>query len=340
MRRRSRPCWPKRTRSAALWRPGTHGVPPLGGRSRKKGAPCTSSAPAAPASSARATSISCWPATPTTASPVLDALTYAGSRRNLAPSRGSPAAGLRRGRHRRRFARRRAGRAGHAIVNFAADRRNAVDRSLAGAGGVPARQRGGRLRAARLAARRPAAVGAGQHDEVYGDIPAGQFSRETDPVAPRSPYRRRRPAASCSAARSSSRSARRGDHPRLQHDRAAAISREAGAAFVTNALRDEPLPVYGDGLQVRDLAARRGSRRTRFDLALRRGRAGRPTTSARATSGPTSTSCGRFWPPGQGRRADSGTCPTGRATTAATALDWTKSRAAGLGAGARFRGGR
>ena len=89
-------------------------------------------------------------------------------------------------------------------------------------------------------------------DEVYGDVPQGA-SEETDPVAPRSPY---------AASKSS------GDLMvnayRVTYGLPVTITRGANnigpyqypekvvPLFVTNALDDLPLPLYGDGLQVRD----------------------------------------------------------------------------------------
>ncbi|NOZ71100.1 MAG: dTDP-glucose 4,6-dehydratase [Chloroflexi bacterium] len=90
-------------------------------------------------------------------------------------------------------------------------------------------------------------------DEVYGHIPAGYSSRETDPVAPRSPY---------SASKAS------GDLLVLSYwvtyQLPVTITRGANnigpyqypekvvPLFVTNALEGKPLPVYGDGRQMRD----------------------------------------------------------------------------------------
>ncbi len=89
-------------------------------------------------------------------------------------------------------------------------------------------------------------------DEVYGHVPDGA-SNETDPVAPRSPY---------AASKTS------GDLMVnaycVTYDLPVTITRGANnigpyqypekvvPLFVTNAIDDEPLPVYGDGLQVRD----------------------------------------------------------------------------------------
>lgn len=89
-------------------------------------------------------------------------------------------------------------------------------------------------------------------DEVYGSIPSGAF-RETDPISPSSPY---------SASKAG------GDLQVLAWHRTfgldAIITRGSNTfgprqypeklipLFVTNALDGEPLPVYGDGMQVRD----------------------------------------------------------------------------------------
>ena len=89
-------------------------------------------------------------------------------------------------------------------------------------------------------------------DEVYGSIPEGRF-RETDPLRPSSPY---------SASKAG------GDLQVLAWHHTYGVdcvitrgSNTFGAhqypeklipLFVTNALDGEPLPVYGDGMQVRD----------------------------------------------------------------------------------------
>jgi dTDP-glucose 4,6-dehydratase len=90
-------------------------------------------------------------------------------------------------------------------------------------------------------------------DEVYGDLEAGGSSKETDALHPSSPY---------SAAKSS------GDLLVIAYARTfgvnASITRGSNTygpnqypekfipLFVTNALDREPLPLYGDGRQVRD----------------------------------------------------------------------------------------
>jgi dTDP-glucose 4,6-dehydratase len=90
-------------------------------------------------------------------------------------------------------------------------------------------------------------------DEVYGDVPAGVASKETDSVAPRSPY---------AASKAS------GDLMTLAfhttYGLPVTITRGANnigpyqypekvvPLFATNAIDNLPLPVYGDGRQMRD----------------------------------------------------------------------------------------
>lgn len=90
-------------------------------------------------------------------------------------------------------------------------------------------------------------------DEVYGHVPAGHSSLESDPVAPRSPY---------AASKTS------GDllvqAYWITYTLPVTISRGSNnigpyqypekvvPLFVTNALEGKPLPVYGDGKQMRD----------------------------------------------------------------------------------------
>ena len=90
-------------------------------------------------------------------------------------------------------------------------------------------------------------------DEVYGDIPLGEFSNESSPLRPSSPY---------SASKASA------DLLVLSFVRTygfpALITRSSNnygpyqfpekflPLMISNALADKPLPVYGDGLQQRD----------------------------------------------------------------------------------------
>ena len=89
-------------------------------------------------------------------------------------------------------------------------------------------------------------------DEVYGDIEEG-FSLEDDPFLPNSPY---------AASKASGELMIRSYHVTYGMD--TVISRGSNTYgpyqypeklipfFVTEALEDRPLPVYGDGMQVRD----------------------------------------------------------------------------------------
>lgn len=89
-------------------------------------------------------------------------------------------------------------------------------------------------------------------DEVYGHVPTGASS-ETDPVAPRSPYAASKASADLMV-----------NAYCITYGLPVTITRGANnigpyqypekvvPLFVTNALDDLPLPLYGDGLQVRD----------------------------------------------------------------------------------------
>ena len=63
--------------------------------------------------------------------------------------------------------------------------------------------------------------------------------------------------------------------------------------MILNALRGEPLPVYGDGRQVRDWLYVDDHARALWTV-LTRGKPARPTTSAATTSNATSTSCAQI----------------------------------------------
>jgi len=89
-------------------------------------------------------------------------------------------------------------------------------------------------------------------DEVYGHVPEGA-SKETDQIAPRSPY---------AASKASADLMVNAYH--ITYGLPVTITRGANnigpyqypekviPLFVTNAIDDQPLPLYGDGLQVRD----------------------------------------------------------------------------------------
>ena len=182
---------------------------------------------------------------------VLDKLTYAGNLANLADLAGNP---------RYAFVRGDIGDPGvvdqlaadaDAIVNFAAE--SHVDRSIDAPDAfiqtdvhgtfvlLEAARRHGHARYLQVST-----------DEVYGNVPSGS-SLETDPLRPRSPY-------------SASKAA--GDLLVLAYHATYGLpvlvtraSNNFGPyqypekiipLFVTNAIDDEPLPLYGDGQQVRD----------------------------------------------------------------------------------------
>lgn len=90
-------------------------------------------------------------------------------------------------------------------------------------------------------------------DEVYGDMSPGVSARETDPLQPRNPY---------SASKASADLMCMAFHTTHQLPvMAVRMTNNVGPyqypekaipLFITNALEDRPLPVYGQGLQVRD----------------------------------------------------------------------------------------
>jgi dTDP-glucose 4,6-dehydratase len=182
----------------------------------------------------------------------LDALTYAGNPANVADVAGDPRYRFVHGSICDPDAVADAAEGAEAIVNFAAETH--VDRSILGAEDFIAtnvvgthvllewiRERGGRLVQVST-------------DEVYGDVPPGVSSTEDDALRPSSPY---------SAAKAG------GDLQVLAYVRThgvdAVITRGSNsygpnqypeklvALFTTNLLDGEPVPVYGDGLQSRDL---------------------------------------------------------------------------------------
>ena len=187
---------------------------------------------------------------------VLDNLTYAGNEANLAAVRDDPDLASR-----FRFVR---GDIADpevvadlvadvdAVVNFAAE--SHVDRSIldpeaflrTGVIGVHVL-----LEACRTAARQPRYLQVST-DEVYGSIEAGH-AREGDVLAPRSPYAAAKAAGELLV----------GSYV-VTHGLDAVVTRGSNTygpyhhpeklipLFVTNAIDDRPLPLYGDGLQRRD----------------------------------------------------------------------------------------
>ena len=108
-------------------------------------------------------------------------------------------------------------------------------------------------------------------DEVYGHVPAGQAAPEDSPLRPRSPYAAAKAGGElmCQAYA-------------ISHGTDVVITRGANTIgprqypeklvplFVTNALQDLPLPVYGDGRQIRNWL-HAGDHAAAIVLVLRRG---------------------------------------------------------------------
>ena len=203
----------------------------------------------------------------------LDKLTYAGRRENLEALDAHP---------RHRFVRGDVAdpavaaplvRDADVVVHFAAETH--VDRSLLSAGEFIRTDVRGTfvlLDAAREAPRLRCFVQIST-DEVYGSVPAGA-SRETDELRPRNPY-----AASKAGADRLAYSfwasfgvpvvisrASNNYGPRQHPEKVIPL-------FVTNALDDRPLPLYGDGLNVRDWLHVDDHCRA-IDLLIERGRPG------------------------------------------------------------------
>ena len=178
---------------------------------------------------------------------VLDKLTYSGNRANLAGADVE----LVEGDIADRDAVLAATGGADAIVNFAAETH--VDRSIIGAAEFIATDVLGTYVLLDVARERGIRLVQVSTDEVYGDVPHGVSSGETDPLRPSSPY-----AASKAG----------GDLQVLAAVRTygvdACITRGSNTygpnqypekiipLFVTNALDAEPLPLYGDGRQTRD----------------------------------------------------------------------------------------
>ena len=196
---------------------------------------------------------------------VLDKLTYAGNRANLAPVEADAEQAA-------RFTFVRGDIADPAVVgplvaeadavlNFAAE--SHVDRSIldpaaflrTGVDGVHVLLEAVRRESERAAAGQrplPPRMLQVSTDEVYGSVAAG-FSREGDPLGPRSPY---------AAAKAAGELLAWSYHVTYGLD--VVITRGSNTygpyhhpeklipLFVTNAIDDRPLPMYGDGLQVRD----------------------------------------------------------------------------------------
>ena len=183
---------------------------------------------------------------------VLDKLTYAGRRENLAEVEAHPRFSFVQGDIADAEVVGRVLPGCHYVVNFAAETH--VDRSLYDAGGFIQTDMYGAfvlLEAARRAEGLKLFVQIST-DEVYGTVPTGS-SRETDALMPRNPY-----------------SASKAGGDRLAYSYFATygvpviVTRASNnygpyqfpekviPLFVTHALDDIPVPLYGDGLNVRD----------------------------------------------------------------------------------------
>jgi dTDP-glucose 4,6-dehydratase len=178
---------------------------------------------------------------------VLDKLTYSGNRENLA--------GCELEFHHADIADavavERAAAGCDAIVNFAAETH--VDRSILGATDFGRTEFFGTQVLLEEVRRTGARLVQVSTDEVYGDLETGGSSREDDPLRPSSPY---------SVAKAA------GDLHIPAYVRTfgvnASITRGSNTygpnqypekfvpLFITNALDGDPLPLYGDGRQVRD----------------------------------------------------------------------------------------
>ena len=159
-----------------------------------------------------------------------------------------------------------------AIVNFAAETH--VDRSILGPEDFVRTDVLGTLVLLQAAEQQSARFVQVSTDEVYGDVEPGWSSREDDPLRPSSPY---------SASKAG------GDLQVLAAVRTfgvnASITRGSNTygpnqypekvlpLFVTNALDGQPLPLYGDGRQVRDWL-HVDDHCSAIELVLRQGQAG------------------------------------------------------------------
>jgi len=182
---------------------------------------------------------------------ILDKLTYAGSEENLAEARGDPRVRFVKGDICDPDAVDELARDVDAIVNFAAE--SHVDRSLLNAGAFVQTDVYGTyvlLEAARRHKhQRFLQVST---DEVYGHVKEGR-SRETDALAPRSPYSATKAGAEMLVAAYHTSFGlptlvTRGSNTYGPYQ----FPEKIIPLFITNALQDLPLPIYGNGSAVRD----------------------------------------------------------------------------------------
>ena len=182
---------------------------------------------------------------------VLDKLTYAGSLSNLDEVAEDPRFSFVRGDINDAPLVNDLASRSDAIVNFAAE--SHVDRSILGPRTFITTQVNGTQVLADAArehgCRRFLQVST---DEVYGDIPEGSVTEEA-PLRPRSPYAASKAAADLLAMAYHTTYGlpvliTRGSNTYGPHQ----YPEKLIPLFVTNAIENEPLPLYGDGLQVRD----------------------------------------------------------------------------------------
>ncbi len=182
---------------------------------------------------------------------VLDALTYAGNRENLADLEGNPRYRFVHGNICDREVVERHAADVDAVINFAAETH--VDRSIHEAHSFVKTDVEGTLMlleaARKFKIQRYIQIST---DEVYGSIDRGEFY-ETSPLAPNSPY---------SASKAGGDMMVRAYH--RTYGTPTIITRASNnygpyqypekliPLFVTNAIDDLPLPLYGDGMNVRD----------------------------------------------------------------------------------------
>ena len=161
-----------------------------------------------------------------------------------------------------------------AIVNFAAETH--VDRSLIDAGSFIATDILGTYVILEAARRHPHLKRILQvsTDEVYGEMAEGCSAKEEDPLHPRSPYSASKAGADMQCLAFWQSYATPVIVTRCANNLGARQHLEKMVPlFITNALIDEPLPLYGDGQQVRDWLFVEDHCRA-LDLVLRRGQPG------------------------------------------------------------------
>ncbi len=182
---------------------------------------------------------------------VLDAMTYAGNTDNLLDMQGNPRFAFFRGDIRDKEAVEALAKNADAVINFAAETH--VDRSIADPGDFVLTDVFGVYTL--LEACRKFDVERFVHistDEVYGSIEEGSF-KEGDPLEPNSPY---------SASKAGGELLIRSYF--VTYGTPVIVTRGSNnfgpyqypekliPFFITNAIDNQPLPVYGDGQQVRD----------------------------------------------------------------------------------------